>query len=43
MPNVHLGIDPEFSLKNGEVPGTKTGSFTSDDINDTIAILANLV
>lgn len=43
LPNVHLGIDPEFSLKNGEIPGTKIGSFNSDDINDAIEILANLV
>lgn len=43
LPNVHLGIDPEFSLKNGHVPGTKIGSFTADDINDAIDILAKLV
>jgi len=43
LPNVHLGIDPEFSLKNGEIPGTKIGTFNSDDINDAIAILATLV
>ncbi|MFV8324711.1 hypothetical protein [Flavobacterium sp. ZS1P14] len=43
MPNVHLGIDPEFSLKNGEIPGSKIGTFTADDINDAIDILANLV
>ncbi len=43
LPNVHLGIDPEFSLKHGEVPGTKIGTFTSDDINDAIDILADLV
>jgi hypothetical protein len=43
LPNVHLGIDPEFSLKNGEIPGTKIGNFTSEDINDAIEILANLV
>lgn len=43
LPNVHLGIDPEFSMKNGEVPGTKIGTFTSDDINDAIYILAKLV
>jgi len=43
LPNVHLGIDPEFSMKNGETPGTKIGTFTSDDINDAIAILAKLV
>jgi len=43
LPNIHLGIDPEFSLKNGEIPGTKIGTFSSDDINDAIGILANLV
>lgn len=43
MPNVHLGIDPEFSLKNGEIPGSKIGSFTADDINDAIDILADIV
>jgi hypothetical protein len=43
LPNVHLGIDPEFSLKNGEIPGTKRGLFNSDDINNAIEILANLV
>ncbi|MDD3723524.1 MAG: hypothetical protein PHW92_13745 [Lutibacter sp.] len=43
LPNVHLGIDPEFSLKNGHIPGTKIGSFNSDDINEAIDILANLV
>ena len=43
LPNVHLAIDPEFSMKNGEIPGTKIGTFTSDDINDAVEILANLV
>ena len=43
MPNVHLGIDPEFSLKNGEIPGSKIGTFTADDINDAIDILAAIV
>jgi hypothetical protein len=43
LPNVHLAIDPEFSLKNGEIPGTKIGNFSSDDINDAVEILANLV
>ena len=43
LPNVHLGIDPEFSLKNGEIPGSKIGTFTADDINDAVDILANLV
>lgn len=43
LPNVHLGIDPEFSLKHGEIPGTKIGTFTADDINDAIDILADIV
>lgn len=43
MPGVHLGIDPEFSLKNGEVPGSKIGSFNAEDINDAINFLAELV
>lgn len=43
MPNIHLGIDPEFSMKNGERPGSKIGHFTAADINDAIAILANIV
>ena len=43
LPEVHLGIDPEFSMKGGEVPGRKIGYFTSDDINDAIDILAKLV
>jgi hypothetical protein len=43
LPNVHLGIDPEFSLKNGHIPGTKIGTFDAKDINDAIDILANLV
>lgn len=43
LPQVHLGIDPEFSMKNGEIPGSKIGTFTSDDINDAIDFLAKIV
>ena len=43
LPNVHLGIDPEFSMKTGAIPGTKIGTFNADDINDAIDILANIV
>lgn len=43
LPNVHLGIDPEFSLKNGHIPGKKIGTFDAEDINNAIDILANLV
>jgi hypothetical protein len=43
LPNVHLGIDPEFSMKNGEVPGSKIGTFSADDINYAISYLQGLV
>ncbi len=43
QPDVHLGIDPEFSMKNGERPGSKIGTFNSDDINDAIDFLADIV
>lgn len=43
MPNVHLGIDPEFSLKNGEVPGSKIGSFNPEDINFAVDYLTDIV
>jgi hypothetical protein len=43
MPNVNLGIDPEFSLKNGEVPGSKIGTYNPDDINFAVDYLANIV
>jgi hypothetical protein len=42
-PRVHLGIDPEFSMKGGEKPGTVIGSFSSADINYASEYLANLV
>ncbi|MEK7515649.1 MAG: hypothetical protein AAB555_01800 [Patescibacteria group bacterium] len=43
MPMVHLGIDPEFSMKNGERPGTVIGTFDADDINYAAEYLARLV
>lgn len=43
LPNVHLGIDPEFSLKNGEIPGTKIGTYSAEDINSAIDYLAAIV
>ncbi|GAC1413207.1 MAG: hypothetical protein NVSMB66_4550 [Candidatus Doudnabacteria bacterium] len=42
MPNVHLGIDPEFSMKGGGIPGSAIGTFDSSDINFTTAYLANI-
>jgi len=43
LPNVHLGIDPEFSMKNGEIPGSKIGTFNADDVNAAIDILVKIV
>jgi hypothetical protein len=43
MPNVHLGIDPEFSMKTGAKPGTVIGSFDAADINYAADYLASLV
>lgn len=43
MPDVHLGIDPEFSMKLGDRPGARIGTFSADDINVAIDYLANLV
>jgi hypothetical protein len=42
LPNVHLGIDPEFSMKSGNVPGTRIGSFDATDINYAINYLDTL-
>lgn len=43
MPKVHLAIDPEFSMKSGEKPGTVIGTFDAADINYAITYLADLV
>ena len=43
MPQVHFGIDPEFSMKEGNVPGTKIGSFGAADVNQAIDFLAATV
>ena len=43
MPQVHLAIDPEFSMKFGNPPGTVIGTFDANDINYAAAYLAGLV
>ena len=43
MPNVHLGIDPEFSMKTGIRPGKVVGTVDATDINFASNYLANLV
>jgi hypothetical protein len=43
MSNVHLGIDPEFSMKNGVKPGKAVGTYDATDINFAINYLAKVV
>ncbi|WP_299286740.1 hypothetical protein [uncultured Mucilaginibacter sp.] len=43
MPNVHFGMDPEFSMKSGAKPGTKIGTYDADDINFASNYLTDLV
>ncbi|MFT3935767.1 MAG: hypothetical protein QM726_19220 [Chitinophagaceae bacterium] len=43
LPNVHFGIDPEFSMKGGQKPGAAIGTFDAADINYVSNYLAKLV
>ncbi len=43
MPNVHLGIDPEFAMKRGGKPGDVIGTFDATDVNYAASYLAELV
>jgi hypothetical protein len=42
-PHVHLGLDPEFSMKGGQRPGTVIGRMDAADINYAIDLLTKLV
>lgn len=43
MPNVHLGLDPEFAMKDGNIPGRKMGTVDASEINFCTQYLADLV
>jgi hypothetical protein len=43
MPNVHLALDPEFSMKDGTPPGDEIGTMDATDINYVINYLSKLV
>jgi hypothetical protein len=43
MPDVHCGIDPEFSMKDGTRPGKKIGTYDAADVNYVSAYLTNVV
>ena len=42
-PNVHLGLDPEFSMKFGDKPGAKIGTMNAEDINFAVRYLSEIV
>jgi hypothetical protein len=42
-PNVMLGIDPEFSMKFGDKPGSKIGTMSASDVNYAIGMLSDIV
>jgi hypothetical protein len=43
LPNVHLGIDPEFAMHNGARPGTVIGTLDAADFNFAAEYLAKVV
>ncbi|OGG93443.1 hypothetical protein A2609_01815 [Candidatus Kaiserbacteria bacterium RIFOXYD1_FULL_47_14] len=43
MPTVHLAVDPEFSMKFGDPPGSVIGTFDAVDINYAAQYLADIV
>jgi hypothetical protein len=43
MPQVHLAIDPEFSMHDGKIPGHKIGTMDASDINFCSEYLTKLV
>lgn len=43
MPEVHIGIDPEFSMKTGKKPGTVIGTMDAVDINFAIDYMSKIV
>lgn len=43
MPNVHIGIDPEFSMKGGQKPGAAIGTYDAADVNYVSNYMAKIV
>lgn len=42
-PYVHLGLDPEFAMPAGAVPGRRIGTIDARNVNNAIDVLAKLV
>lgn len=43
LPNVHLGLDPEFYMKVGGRPGERIGTMDAEEINFAIGFLSGVV
>lgn len=43
MPQVHIALDPEFSMKSGDKPGSVIGTYDAADINYAANYLAKIV
>jgi hypothetical protein len=42
-PDVHVGVDPEFMMKDGSIPGRRVGTMDAADVNYAIDYLAKVV
>jgi hypothetical protein len=42
-PNVHLGLDPEFSMKGSGIPGRRIGMMNAADLNYAVSYLSDIV
>ena len=42
-PDVHLGLDPEFAMTKGGLPGKRVGTYDASHVNYAVDLLANLV
>lgn len=42
QPHVHLGIDPEFHMREGELPGQDIGQVTADEVTEAQQWLVDL-
>ena len=43
LPQVHIAVDPEFSMKNGRLPGIHVGNYDAVEINYVTDYLAQIV
>jgi hypothetical protein len=43
LPYVHLALDPEFAMAEGEIPGQAIGGYTAEEINEVQDVLRGIV